>query len=151
MTWRINTDLAAGLFGLAFAAVFWLSRGQLGHLSAIFPETVLILTATISVMLLLKAVLRPSVRSVFKEGDRRRLVVTTVIIFAWWWLIGWLGFVVSSVLVMLALVWYLALVEGQVRLPKVALWLGIIIVEVGLFYLVFSRLLFIRPPRGLLF
>jgi hypothetical protein len=151
MTWRVNTDLAAGLFGLAFAAVFWFSRGQLGPLSALFPETVLMLTAAISVMLLVKSVLRPSVRAVFEEGDRWRLAVTTVILFAWWWLIGWLGFVVSSVLVMLALVWYLALVEGQVRLPKVALWLGIIILEVGLFYLVFSRLLFIRPPRGLLF
>lgn len=151
MTWRVNTDLAAGLFGLAFAAIFWFSRGRLGPLSALFPETVLILTAVISLMLLVKGVTRPSLRSVFEEGDRRRLVVTTIVLFAWWWLIGWLGFAVASVLVILALVWYLAMVEGQVRLPKVALWLGVIIVEVGFFYLVFTRLLFIRPPRGLFF
>ena len=151
MTWRVNTDLAAGLFGLAFAALFWFSRGRLGPLSALFPETILILTAVISAMLLVKAAMRPSVRAVFEDGDRKRLVVTTVILFAWWWLIGWLGFAVSSVVAILTLVWYLALVEGQVRLPKVALWLGIIIVEVGFFYLVFTRLLFIRPPRGLFF
>lgn len=151
MTWRVNTDLAAGLFGLAFAAIFWLSRGRLGPLSALFPETVLILTAMISAMLLVKGVTRPSVRAVFDEGDRRRLVVLTLILFAWWWLIGWLGFAVASVLVMLTIVWYLALVEGQVSLPKVALWLGIVILEVGFFYLVFTRLLFIRPPRGLFF
>jgi hypothetical protein len=151
MTWRVNTDLAAGIFGLAFAAVFWLSRGRLGPLSALFPETILIITALISAALLVKGVTRPSVRPVFDEGDRRRLVVTTLILFAWWWLIGWLGFAVASGVVMFALVWYLALVEGQVRLPKVALWLAIIIVEVGLFYLVFTRLLYIRPPRGLFF
>lgn len=151
MIWRINTDLAAGLFGLLFAVIFWLSRGRLGPLSSIFPETVLMLTAAFSAMLLAKAFWRPSLRPVYDEGDRRRLVVVTLILFAWWWLIGWLGFAVASVLVMLTLVWYLALVEGQVRLPKLALWLPIIIVEVGFFYIVFTRLLFIRPPRGLFF
>jgi hypothetical protein len=151
MTWRVNTDLAAGFIGLAFAAIFWFSRGRLGPLSALFPETVLILTALISAMLLVKGAMRPSVRAVFEEGDRKRIVVITLILFAWWWLIGWLGFAVASVLVMLTIVWYLAMVEGQVRLPKVALWLGIVIVEVGFFYLVFTRLLFIRPPRGLFF
>lgn len=151
MTWRVNTDLAAGLFGLLFAAIFWLSRGRLGPLSSIFPETVLMLTAAFSAMLLVKAFWRPSVRPVYDEGDRRRLVVVALILFGWWWLIGFIGFAVASVLVMLTLVWYLALVEGQVRLPQVALWLGIVIVEVGLFYFVFTRLLYIRPPRGLFF
>ncbi|HEX2257265.1 MAG TPA: tripartite tricarboxylate transporter TctB family protein, partial [Afifellaceae bacterium] len=135
----------------AFAVIFWLSRGRLGPLSSIFPETVLMLMAAFSAMLLVKAFWRPSVRPVYEEGDRRRLVVVTLILFAWWWLIGWLGFAVASVVVILALVWYLALVEGQVSLPKLALWLGIVIVEVGFFYLVFTQLLFIRPPRGLFF
>jgi hypothetical protein len=148
---RVNTDLAAGLFGLAFVALFWSGRGQLSMLSAVFPDFVLGLTALLSVILLGKALMRPSVRDLFEEGDRRRLVVVTILLFAWWWLIGLLGFVVGSVLVFLALVWYLALVEGQVRLPRVAWWLGIIIVEVGFFHLVFSRLLYIRPPRGLFF
>jgi hypothetical protein len=148
---RVNTDLAAGLFGFAFVALFWYGRGRLSMLSAVFPDFVLALTALLSVILLAKGLTRPSVRDLFEEGDRRRIFVVTILLFAWWWLIGWLGFVVGSVLVFLALVWYLALVEGQVRLPRVALWLGIIIVEVGFFYLVFSRLLYIRPPRGLFF
>jgi hypothetical protein len=147
MTRHVNTDLVAGLVGLAF----WFSRGRLGPLSSIFPEAILVVTAIVSTMLLAKALLRPSVRAIFNEGDQRRLAVLTLILFAWWWFIDWLGFGVASVLAMLAIVWYLASVEGQVRLPRLALWLAVVIVEVGLFYIVFTRLLYIRPPRGLFF
>jgi hypothetical protein len=148
---RVNTDIAAGLFGLAFVAVFWFGRGRLSMLSAVFPDTVLGLVALISLVLLAKGFTQPDIRNLFEEGDRRRLVVVTLLLLAWWWLIGWLGFAVASVLVFMALVWYLALAQRQVRLPQIALWFSVVVVEVGFFYLVFSRLLYIRPPRGLFF
>jgi hypothetical protein len=148
---RINTDLAAGLFGLAFVAVFWFGRGRLSMLSAAFPDTILALTALVSVILLGKGLARPDVRNLFEEGDRKRLVVVSVMLFAWWWLIGWLGFVVGSVLVFLALVWYLAIAQRQVGPWQIAFWFAVVVVEVGFFYLVFSRLLNIRPPTGLFF
>jgi hypothetical protein len=148
---RVNTDIAAGLFGLAFVAVFWFGRGRLSMLSAVFPDTVLGLVALISLVLLAKGFTQPDIRNLFEEGDRRRLVVVTLLLLTWWWLIGWLGFAVASVLVFMALVWYLALAQRQVRLPQIALWFSVVVVEVGFFYLVFSRLLYIRPPRGLFF
>jgi hypothetical protein len=148
---RVNTDIAAGLFGLAFVALFWFGRGRLSMLSAVFPDTVLGLIVLISLVLLAKGFTRPDIRNLFEEGDRRRLVVVTLLLLAWWWLIGWLGFAVASVLVFMALVWYLALAQRQVRLPQIALWFSVVVVEVGFFYLVFSRLLYIRPPRGLFF
>jgi hypothetical protein len=148
---RVNTDIAAGLFGLAFVAVFWYGRGRLSMLSAVFPDTVLGLVVLISLVLLAKGFTQPDIRNLFEEGDRRRLVVVTLLLLAWWWLIGWLGFAVASVLVFMALVWYLALAQRQVRLPQIALWFSVVVVEVGFFYLVFSRLLYIRPPRGMFF
>lgn len=148
---RVNTDIAAGLFGLGFVALFWYGRGRLSMLSAVFPDTILALTAVISVVLLAKGLTRPDIRDLFEEGDRRRLVVVSLLIFAWWWLIGWLGFVVASVLIFMALVWYLAVAQRQVRWPQLAMWFAVVVIEVGFFYVVFSRFLYIRPPRGLFF
>src|SRR5690625_2623924 len=88
MSWRLNTDLAAGLFGLLFATVFWWSRGGLSPLSSIFPEAVLTVMTVVSVALVIKGFVRADVRRVYDEGNRVRLLVTTLILFAWWWLIG---------------------------------------------------------------
>lgn len=151
MILRVNTDLVAGLFGLVFTAAFWFSMGRLSTLSSVFPETVLALTGVISVALLVKGLLRPETRAVFDEGDRVRLVVTTAILFSWWWLIGFLGFFVASVLVFLLLVWYLAIAQRQVGLRRLGFWAVVVLAEVSFFYLVFSKLLYIRPPRGLFF
>lgn len=151
MSWRVNTDLAAGLFGLVFVAVFWWSRGNLSHLSAIFPDAVLTLTTIVAVALLIKGFVRGDVRTVYDDGDRVRLLVTTGILFAWWWLIGLLGFVVASVLTFFVLVWYLAVAQQQVGWKQIVFWLAVIVIEVSFFYLVFSRLLYVRPPRGIFF
>lgn len=151
MTLRANTDLVAGFFGLVFAAVFWFSMGRLSPLSAVFPETILVLTAVISVALLAKGLLRPEVRELFDEGNRVRLAVTTLILFAWWWAIGWLGFFVASILAFLLLVCYLAAAQRQVGLKQLGFWACVVVAEVAFFYIVFSKLLYVRPPRGLFF
>ena len=151
MSWRLNTDLAAGLFGLLFATIFWWSRGGLSPLSSIFPEAVLTVMTVVSVALVIKGFVRADVRRVYDEGNRVRLLVTTLILFAWWWLIGLLGFIVASVLTIFLLVWYLAAAQRQVGVKQLALWAVIVVTEVVLFYLVFSRLLYVRPPRGMFF
>lgn len=151
MTRRINTDLVAGLLGLLLIAGFWYGRRRLGPLSAVFPDTVLGIMGVISVLLLLKAFMQPDHRAIFTEGSRVRMAVVTAALFVWWWLIGLLGFFSASVAVFLFLAWYLAIVQRQVGPLQIAFWLGVVVVQVGFFYLVFTRLLYIRPPRGLLF
>ena len=105
----------------------------------------------VSVALVIKGFVRADVRRVYDEGNRVRLLVTTLILFAWWWLIGLLGFIVASVLTIFLLVWYLAAAQRQVGVKQLALWAVIVVTEVVLFYLVFSRLLYVRPPRGMFF
>jgi len=151
MSWRLNTDLAAGLFGLLFATVFWWSGGNLSPLSAVFPEAVLTVLTLVAVALVIKGFMRPEVRVVYDDGDRVRLLVTTIILFAWWWLIGLLGFIVASLLTFFVLVWYLAVAQRQVGLKQLVFWLAVVVAEVVFFYIVFSRLLYVRPPRGLFF
>ena len=120
-------------------------------LSSIFPEAVLTVMTVVSVALVIKGFVRADVRRVYDEGNRVRLLVTTLILFAWWWLIGLLGFIVASVLTIFLLVWYLAAAQRQVGVKQLALWAVIVVTEVVLFYLVFSRLLYVRPPRGMFF
>lgn len=150
MSRPVNTDLAAGILGLAIVALFWLGRGQLTHLSSIFPDTILALIALISSALVIKSFARPDLRTLFAEIDRLRVVATAAALLAWWWLIGVLGFFVASVLAFLFLAWWLARVRREVTLGRIAFWLGVIVAEVGFFYLVFSQLLYIRPPSGML-
>ncbi|WP_366555040.1 tripartite tricarboxylate transporter TctB family protein [Aquibaculum sediminis] len=151
MNLRVNSDLWAGFLGLVFAAGFWFSMGRLSTLSAVFPETILLLTAVISVALLVKGALKPDMRVLFEEGNRLRLVVTTVILFAWWWGIGILGFAVSSAIAFFLLVCYLAAVQRPVTWKLAGIWACVVVAEVAFFYIVFNKLLYVRPPRGLLF
>ena len=84
MTLRLNTDFAAGLFGLLFAAILWFPRGSMGRLSIIFPRAILVITVVISLALIVKAFTKPAARQVNIEGDPRRLVIMIVVLFVWW-------------------------------------------------------------------
>lgn len=148
---RLNTDMAAGAVGLAFAAVLWLGRGDIGRLSIIFPRAVLVFLAAFSLLLLVKGYFRPGGRSVEIPGSPRRVMILIVILLVWWFAIGKLGFVVSSFFIMLFITWFLARVEGPVSWQRLLLWIPIIAVLVGAFYITFTGLLNVRLPSGLLF
>ncbi len=148
---EVNTHLISGLIGLAIAAVFWMRRGRLSDLSAMFPDTVLIILAVVSVALIVMGFVKPEMRALFTEGDRPRMVVTAVTILAWILAIPRLGFFVSSFLAFAFLTWYLARAQRRVSLPTFLLWLVIDAAVVGAFYFVFTRYLHVRLPQGMFF
>ncbi|MCE9664540.1 hypothetical protein DU490_15080 [Halomonas sp. DQ26W] len=150
MILRLNTDIAAGFVGLAFAALLWLARGDMGRLSIIFPRAILLILTVIAVALIIKGLVRPGDRQVEITGSPRRLFVVAAGFFVWWVAIGQLGFVVSSVVALLLLVWYLARVEGPVSPWRLLRWVPIVLLLVGVFYLTFTQLLNVRLPSGLL-
>ena len=59
----------------------------------------------------------------------------------------YLGFVVSSTLAFLIITLFMARMNRKVSVANIAVWLGIIIVEVVALYLVFSRVLFVPLPE----
>lgn len=150
MKLRLNTDMAAAGFGLAFAALLWLGRGEIGRLSILFPRAILVILVAFSLLLLVKGAFRPGERSIEISGSPRRLMILALILFAWWFAIGKLGFVVSSFLAMYLITWFLARVEGPVSWRRLLTWLPIIAVLVGGFYLTFTLVLNVRLPSGLL-
>lgn len=151
MILRLNTDIAAGAIGLAFAAALWLPRAEMGQLSILFPRAVLVIMTVIAVALIIKGVVRPAGRQVEITGNPRRLLVVMASFFVWWFAIGELGFVVSTFVALLLLTWYLARVQGPVSWPRLLRWLPVIGALVAGFYLTFTEILNVRLPTGLLF
>ena len=148
---EVNTNLISGLIGLVIVAVFWMRRGRLSDLSAMFPDTVLAILAVISLALIVMAFTKPEMRALFTEGDRPRMVVTAATILVWILAIPRLGFFVSSVLAFALLAWYLGRAQRRVTLPTSLLWLVISAAVVGVFFFVFTRYLHVRLPQGMFF
>ncbi len=104
--------------------------------------------ALISLGLVVNGILSPRQRQLFGEGDHLRAGVTGITLFAWVIAISWVGFYVSSVVAISFLAYYLALARRRVTLNQFAVWVVIIAVEVGIFYLIFTRLLYVPLPEG---
>lgn len=149
MILRLNTDLAAGVFGLLFAALLWFPRESMGRLSIIFPRAILVITVVISLALVVKAFIKPAARQVHIEGNPVRLVVMIAVLFVWWYAIGLLGFLLATAIVFFGLTWYLARVEGPVSMRRLAQWVPIVALLTGAFYLAFTQVLNVRLPSGL--
>lgn len=149
MTLRLNTDFAAGLFGLLFAAILWFPREGMGRLSIIFPRAILVIMVALSLALIVKAFIKPAARQVEIEGDPRRLVIMIIVLFAWWYAIDLLGFLVATAIVFFGLTWYLAHIEEPVSVRRLAQWAPIVVVLIGAFYLAFTEVLSVRLPSGI--
>ncbi len=148
---EVNTHLISGLIGLAIVAVFWMRRGRLSDLSAMFPDAVLVILALLSLALIVMGFVKPEMRALFTEGDRPRMVITAATILAWILAIPRLGFFVSSLLGFAFLTWYLGRAQRRVTLPTSLLLLVINAAVVGIFYFVFTRFLHVRLPQGMFF
>ena len=146
-----NSDLWAGCIGLALSAAFWFSIDEeITRLSIMFPKAMIGIMALISALLLFKGFLKAERMELFNVGSNRRVIITGLLFFAWGIAISYLGFFVSSVLGILAQVCYLASARRRLTLPSVALWLVIAASEVAFFYLIFTRLLQVPLPEGIL-
>ena len=151
MNKAINTDFIGGSIGLLIAAVFYFEIGDVSWMSIIFPETIIYITAAISIVLIIKGLVKPTHALVFKDGSNIRWMVTGVLFFSWVLLMPVFGFFVSTTVFILLIVSYLA--KNRVRLTpsKYLVWVPIVLVEVTFFYLVFSRVLHVPLPEGIFF
>ena len=146
-----NSDLWAGCIGLALSVAFWFSIDEeIMRLSIMFPKAMIAIMALISILLLVKGILKAERQDLFNVGSNRRVLITALLFFVWGVAISYLGFFVSSVLAILAQAWYLALARRKVTLSALALWLAVATGEVAFFYFIFTRLLHVPLPKGIL-
>ena len=145
---RLNTDLAAGILGLAFAALLWLPREELGRLSIIFPRAMIIVTVLLALALIVKAFVKPAERQIEIEGSPLRLVIAIAILFAWWYAIGLVGFLLATAIAFFGFTWFLARIEMPVSARRLAMWVPIMALLIGVFYVAFTEVLSVRLPTG---
>lgn len=145
---RLNTDLAAGILGLAFAALLWLPREELGRLSIIFPRAMIVITVLLSLALVIKAFVKPADRQIEIEGSPLRLVIGIAVLFAWWYAIGVLGFLLATAIAFFGFTWFLARIEMPVSARRLAMWVPIMALLIGVFYVAFTEVLSVRLPTG---
>lgn len=148
----VNSDLIGGITGLLLAIAFWLAReNNWSFWSAVFPNVIIIIIAVLSAILLLKAWLAPAMLPLFQEGSRTKMVVTAVLLIAWSFAFSRLGTLTSSFIGFVVLALYLS--RGTAKLGARELLVGsvIVVTELAIFYFLFTRVLHVPLPRGVLF
>ena len=151
MNREVNSDIIAGAIGLLLTAVFFFALEDISWMSIIFPKTIVYLMAFISGLLVLKGFVKPSMRQIFSVGSNTRWVVTGVLFFLWVLCMPVLGFFVSTVVFMTAIVAYLASARMPLTIKKFIVWVPIVIAEVTFFYLIFTKVLYVPLPEGMFF
>ena len=144
---RINTDLASGVFGLALAGLFWSQRGNVGFMSSVFPDTVLVVMALISVALVLRGVMASEAET-FDLAGGGRVLVTVGILALWWAGIAYVGFVSSSVPLFVLLALILMRTNHPFRWTDLLIAIAVAVVLTYGFFWVFTEVLGIRPFRA---
>ena len=144
---RINTDLASGVFGLALAGLFWSQRGNVGFMSSVFPDTVLVVVALISAVLVLRGVFSSEAET-FDLAGGERVLVAVGILALWWAGIAHVGFVSVSVPLFVFLALILMRTIHPFRWTDLLMASAVAVVLTLGFYWVFTEVLGIRPFRA---
>jgi hypothetical protein len=145
-----NTDLIGGILGLVLSALFWFTREQWSFWSAVFPNLTLAVLALLSLALIGKGFVRPERLVLLAEGNRVRILVTAVVLMAWAFALRPVGTLLSSAIAFYALTIYLGSAHRRVSVVDAVKWLVVVTVELGVLYLVFTRVLGVPLPRGVL-
>ncbi|MGL4414894.1 tripartite tricarboxylate transporter TctB family protein [Roseinatronobacter monicus] len=144
---RVNTELMSGAFGMALAVVFWLNKGNVGFLSAVFPETVLVLLAGLSAILILRGLIAGE-PTTLDLGSAMPVIAAVVIMGLWWLGIRYVGFVTTSVPLFAGLALMMKRRAGPLSLRDVLVAVAVAVVVVGGFFWVFTEVLGVRPFRA---
>ena len=151
MNRAVNTEIISGIFGLILTAVFYFGLEDISWMSILFPKTIVYIMALISGILVVKGAIKPTRTPIFNVGSNTRWMVTGALFFLWVFFMPVLGFFVSTVVFMSIIVGYLARARTQVTIGKFMTWIPIVVVEVTLFYLIFTRVLYVPLPEGMFF
>jgi hypothetical protein len=151
MNREVNTEIICGVIGLLLTAVFFFALEDISWMSIIFPKTVVYIMGIMSGILVVMAFVKPTRARIFSVGSNSRWIVTGILFFLWVIFMPILGFFVSTVVFMTAIVGFLARARTQVTIGKLMIWTPIVIAEVTFFYLIFTKVLYVPLPEGLFF
>ena len=143
-----NTDLYGGIIMVVSSVFFWSRIGNFTQFGIIFPRSIIILLFIAGIGLLIKAKVKPIYSTLFTEDDKFKLVGIGIISLVWVLLLDKIGFAVTS---FLALGLSITLLNDDNNSKEVIKHFIIAAIEVGIFFIVFSRFLNVPLPGGILF
>ncbi|MGE5284651.1 MAG: tripartite tricarboxylate transporter TctB family protein [Actinomycetota bacterium] len=149
-------DRLGSILMLAFVAALWAQRDYMTPFGGIFPDVVMEIMAGILVITLVLSFTR---HAAMKEGGERKerdgktnwkdMAMVGGILLAWAVLLRFLGFVLTGIIGLGGISWYLGGMQRDIRDVARCLLIGGAIVF--LMVLVFQRLLEVPLPPGTLF
>lgn len=142
-------SLLSGAFTLAVAALFWVQRSYQSQYSGMFPDPVILLTALLGILLVIRGLLKPAMSAPEAGSESVPLVtglVITAIIFAWAAMLRPLGFLAAGTVPFFAMCRFARTQRSGWR--GLLLDLVVSIASVFLLYFIFTEFLLVRLPRG---
>ncbi len=145
----MKADRIASIVFIIVALMFWPQTGGLQYNCSIFPRLLIIFLFFLSAALLIQTFLiAPPKTESFIPKNLRYIITSTAVAFAWIYLLNILGFIVSSVLCLTALTFFLDLQRPTVMrtLSSIAVYTLMVFV----FWLIFHSFLLVPLPTGYL-
>lgn len=151
----INIDLIALIVVVTLGLAFLVQVGEINNeMDRLFPIFLLILIGFLSILLLIKAIVKPQTKEqFFEESNKRRVFLVMGICIVWVSLLKPLGFYLTSYIFICLLSIVLDTKMHDPKTAKLRQSLGIMgvnLIIIGVLYLVFAVLLGVRAPRGIL-
>ncbi|MGM0395714.1 MAG: tripartite tricarboxylate transporter TctB family protein [Bacillota bacterium] len=143
-----NTDLYGGLFMILVSLLFLSKISKLNEYSRLFPQAIIFLLIASGIGLIIKSIRKPTRTVLFTLDDRISAFLVAAITLAWVLLFKHIGFVVTGMVALTALLIVLNDKKNPKEFFKSFFIAGCLIA--GL-YLLFSRVLYVPFPRGLFF
>jgi 4-amino-4-deoxy-L-arabinose transferase-like glycosyltransferase len=145
-----NSDLIVGIITLSVTAIFYFFTRDLSKLSVIYVNYVLLALGTLSLLCLIKAMVRPERITFFETAvERNNIIVGLTILFAYLLLLPVIGFLPASYLFFLIMTLYLS--EERFSTSNILISAAVTFVVVSVFYGVFKHVLLVPLPEGFFF
>ena len=143
-----NTDIIGGVLMLATAAFFQYQMDpDFTDLGAYFPQRLIYGIAALGVGLLIKGFFWPKYLNSFMTKVNPNVVFICIVGLIWVYLLAWVGFILTSIVAMFAILWRLE-PKGNRTPVRLAKLLALVVAEVAVVYFVFGKLLFVTLPVG---
>jgi putative tricarboxylic transport membrane protein len=145
-----NSDLIVGIFSLAFTAVIYFATRDLSRFSAIFINYVLVILGTLSILEIIKGLVKPSRIAFFESAvERNNILAGLLILMVYLILLPVIGFLLSSYLFFLVMSLYLS--EERFTTRNILGSVALSLVTVTIFYLIFRHVLLVPLPEGIFY
>ncbi len=159
-----RVDRIAAIMMLAVSIIFWAQMpGLMNPFSVVFPRAILTLLTITSLVLLARTFIgRKPAKEEGQSGETqeqdagaanaggwKNVIISIVVVAVWIALLDVVGFYVTSVLAFALLAWLLG--RGVKQWREGVVLVAIIAAEIGVFYVIFAKLLLVPLPTGLLF